>query len=88
MRIGRGNRSPRLKPSPLPLYPAQIPHDMGWNPGRCGGKPTTYRLSYDTAIFGDHILEKPAAQPSKGLCKSKLNCSIQINTQSLIVNSR
>jgi hypothetical protein len=27
MEIGRGNRSPRRKPAPVPLYP-QIPHDL------------------------------------------------------------
>jgi hypothetical protein len=26
MRIGRGNRSARRKPAPVPLYPPQIPH--------------------------------------------------------------
>jgi hypothetical protein len=28
MKIGRGNRSTRRKPSPVPLCPAQIPHDQ------------------------------------------------------------
>jgi hypothetical protein len=27
MKIGRGNRSTRRKPSPVPLCPPQIPHD-------------------------------------------------------------
>jgi hypothetical protein len=30
MRIGRGNRSTRRKPAPVPLCPPQIPHDMTW----------------------------------------------------------
>jgi hypothetical protein len=34
MRIGRGNRSTRRKPAPVPLCPPQIPHDLGSNPGR------------------------------------------------------
>jgi hypothetical protein len=28
MRIGRGNRSTRRKPAPMPLCPPQIPHDL------------------------------------------------------------
>jgi hypothetical protein len=31
-RIGRGNRSTRTKPSPVPLCPPQIPYDL--NPER------------------------------------------------------
>jgi hypothetical protein len=30
MRIGRGNRSIRRKPDPMPLRPPQIPHDLTW----------------------------------------------------------
>jgi hypothetical protein len=39
MRIGRGNRSTRRKPAPVSLCSPQIPHDLGSNPGRHGGKP-------------------------------------------------
>jgi hypothetical protein len=28
MRMGRGNRSTRRKPAPVPLWPPQIPHDL------------------------------------------------------------
>jgi hypothetical protein len=28
VRIGRGNRSTRRKPAPVPLCPPQIPHDL------------------------------------------------------------
>jgi hypothetical protein len=28
MKIGRGNRSTRSKPAPVPLSPPQIPHDL------------------------------------------------------------
>jgi hypothetical protein len=42
MRTGRGNR----KPSPMPLCPPQIPHDLRSNPGLCDGKPATNRLNY------------------------------------------
>jgi hypothetical protein len=31
MRIGRGNRSARRKPAPVPLCPPQIPHDLTWD---------------------------------------------------------
>jgi hypothetical protein len=51
MRIGKGNRSTRRKPAPVPLCTPQIPHDLGSNPGRRGGKPATNRLSYGTARF-------------------------------------
>jgi hypothetical protein len=53
MRIGRGNRSTRRKPAPVPLFPPQIPHDLTWDrtPGRRGGKPATNRLSYGTALY-------------------------------------
>jgi hypothetical protein len=48
--IGRGNRSTRSKPVPVPLCPPQIPHSCpDANPGRRGGKPATNRLSYGTA---------------------------------------
>jgi hypothetical protein len=30
MRIGRGNRSTRRKPAPVPLCPLQVPHDLTW----------------------------------------------------------
>jgi hypothetical protein len=30
MRIGKGNRSTRRKPAPMPLCPPQIPHDLTW----------------------------------------------------------
>jgi hypothetical protein len=30
MRIGKGNRSIRRKPVPVPLCPPQIPHDLNW----------------------------------------------------------
>jgi hypothetical protein len=50
MRIGSGIQSTRRKSAPVPLRPPQIPHDLGSNPGRRGGKPATNRLSYGTAI--------------------------------------
>jgi hypothetical protein len=49
-RIGKGNRSTRRKPTPAPLRPPQIPHDLGSNPGHRGGKPATSRLRYVQAL--------------------------------------
>jgi hypothetical protein len=34
MRIGRGNRSTRRKPVPVPFCPPQIPHDLTWDQTR------------------------------------------------------
>jgi hypothetical protein len=34
MRIGRGIRSTRRKPVPVPLCPPQIPHDLTWDSTR------------------------------------------------------
>jgi hypothetical protein len=39
------------KPTPVPLFPPQIPHDLGSNPGRRGEKTATNRLSYGTAYL-------------------------------------
>jgi hypothetical protein len=30
MRIGRGKQSTKRKPTPVPLYPPQIPHNLTW----------------------------------------------------------
>jgi hypothetical protein len=52
MMTGRGNRSTRRKPAPMPLCPPQTPHACPHaNPGRRGEKPATNRLSYGTANF-------------------------------------
>jgi hypothetical protein len=52
MMIGRGNRSTRRKPAPVPLCPPQTPHACpDANPGRRDGKPETNRLSYGTALW-------------------------------------
>jgi hypothetical protein len=57
MKIGRGNRSTRRKPTPAPLCPPQIPYDQtpGSNPGRRGGKPATNRLSYGAASYAANV---------------------------------
>jgi hypothetical protein len=61
MRDGRGNRSTRRKPAPVPLCPPQIPHDLGSNPGRLGGKTATNRLSYGTALASWLIKALPSS---------------------------
>jgi hypothetical protein len=48
--IGRGNRSTRIKPAPMPLCSPQTPHACpDAKSGRRVGKPVTNRLSYGTA---------------------------------------
>jgi hypothetical protein len=39
MRIGRGNRSTRRKPAPVPLCPPQIPHDLALDRNRAAAVP-------------------------------------------------
>jgi hypothetical protein len=44
MRIGRGNRSTRRKPAPVPLCPPQTPHDLtqaGSRAAAVGRRPLT-----------------------------------------------
>jgi hypothetical protein len=54
--IGRGNRSTRRKPAPVPLCPPQNPYCCPEaNPGRRGGKPASNRLSYGTAWIGGWV---------------------------------
>jgi hypothetical protein len=40
MRIGRGNRSTRRRPAPVPLSPPQIPHDLTWDRTRAAAVGT------------------------------------------------
>jgi hypothetical protein len=48
--IGRGIRSTRRKPAPVPLCPPQTPQAARTtNPALRGGKPASSRLSYGTA---------------------------------------
>jgi hypothetical protein len=53
MKIGRGNRSTRRKPTPAPLCPPQNPawQTPSRTPDRSCGKPVTNRLSYGAAFF-------------------------------------
>jgi hypothetical protein len=51
MYIGRGNRSSRRKPAPVPLLSITKSHMTrpGFEPGHRGGKPASNRLSYGAA---------------------------------------
>jgi hypothetical protein len=52
MKIGRGNRSTRIKPAPAPICPQKIPQsDPSSNSGRRGGKPATNGVSYGAALL-------------------------------------
>jgi hypothetical protein len=48
--IGRGTRSTRRKPAPVPLCPLHPTCCSDANPGCRDGKPATNRLSYVTVI--------------------------------------
>jgi hypothetical protein len=51
MRIGRGIRSTRRKPAPVPLCPPQIPHDLTWDRTRAaavGSQRVTPRRWYSS----------------------------------------
>jgi hypothetical protein len=65
MKIGRGNRGTRRKPTPAPLCPPQIPHDQtrARTPDRSGGKPATNRLSYGAAYSALYIRRKVKYRP-------------------------
>jgi hypothetical protein len=53
MKIDKGNRSTRRKPTPAPLCPPQNPtwQTRSRSPDRSGGKPATNRLSYGADFF-------------------------------------
>jgi hypothetical protein len=63
--IGKGNRSTRIKPAPVPFCPPQTPHTCSdANPGRRGGKPATNRLSYGTAKVVS-LMRRPPFTPQE-----------------------
>jgi hypothetical protein len=49
MRIGRGNRSTRRKPAPVPLCPPQIPHDLTWARTRGSGVESRWPTAWAMA---------------------------------------
>jgi hypothetical protein len=55
MKIGRGNRSTRKKPAPVPLCPPQIPHD----PSRW--EASDWHLSYGTDLWRSKSLSSKNA---------------------------
>jgi hypothetical protein len=60
MRIGRGNRSTRRKPAPVPLCPPQIPHHLTWARTRAAAvgsrRLTAYAMARPITVFGDYIV--------------------------------
>jgi hypothetical protein len=56
MKIGRGNRSTRRKPAPVPLCPPQIPHDQtqAWTRATAVGKPVTW-LRFELSPSQIHV---------------------------------
>jgi hypothetical protein len=79
------NRQLGEKPVPVPLCPPQISHglDPGSNPGLCGERPATNRLSHGTAtnLISLNITVLWDVQPcnlgdkyqsSKGICYIRL----------------
>jgi hypothetical protein len=82
MRMGRGSRSIRRKPAPMPLCPPQFPNDLGSNSGLRGGKPPTNRLSFGTAsaYFPVHCPHSPSfgdAWPERSLNKLRINTNFR-----------
>jgi hypothetical protein len=73
MRIGRGNRSTRRKPAPVPLWPPQIPHYLTWARTRAAavGKPAIKRLSYGTARRLSKYSFPPTRDFNLGVSESK-----------------
>jgi hypothetical protein len=58
MRIGRGNRSTRRKPAPVPLCPPQIPHDLSWDRTRAAAVGSQRLTTWAMARPGLVLLQK------------------------------
>jgi hypothetical protein len=59
--IGKGNRSIRRKPAPVPICPTEMSYELNLVQTRAprrGGKPATNNLSYGTAAIGGRIILK------------------------------
>jgi hypothetical protein len=57
MRIGRGNRTTRRKPAPLPLCPPQIPHDLTCARTRAAAVRSRRLTSWAMARPNRHFVE-------------------------------
>jgi hypothetical protein len=92
--IGRGNRSTRRKPAPMPLCLPQTPHACpDANPGRRGGKPATNRVNYGTASGTGKCkgLGRKLVPPSETLLRqisSQSNVTSYLQTLSKTLPSR
>jgi hypothetical protein len=55
IRIGRGNRSTRIKPAPVPLCPLHIPHDLTWDRTRAAAvgsqRLTAWAMARPSQLF-------------------------------------
>jgi hypothetical protein len=62
MRIARGNRSTPRKPSPVPLCPSQIQHDLS-RPLFCFTPEDWGRASFENTVFENLFFEDSGSQP-------------------------
>jgi hypothetical protein len=73
MRIGRGNRSTRRKPAPVPLCPPQILHDLTWDRTRAAAvgsqRLTAWAMARPWLRWLKYIDEN-LKSPPKQFCKS------------------
>jgi hypothetical protein len=67
--LGKGKRSTRRKPAPVPLCPPQIPY--GLSLGCRGGNLAINRLSYDMAKMNHYWM---CWHPPYLLCHTMLSC--------------
>jgi hypothetical protein len=60
MRIGKGNRSTRIKPTPVPLCPPQIPHDLAWDRTRAAAvgsqRLAAWAMARSSNILSERVL--------------------------------
>jgi hypothetical protein len=55
MRIGRGNRSNRRRPAPVPLYPPDIQHDLAWDRTRVAAVEVRFVITHGNFIAGFEV---------------------------------
>jgi hypothetical protein len=75
MKIGRGNRSARRKPTIAPLCPPQNPtwQTRSRSSDRSGEKPATNRLSYGAAFFSPILVASYDSQGHSGGIRTRLH---------------
>jgi hypothetical protein len=65
MRIGRGNRSTRRKPAPVPLCPPQTPHDLTWARTRAAAMKGWRLTAWSMALPSSHLCQSLLRFPDK-----------------------